>query len=235
MNDLIKLRINRINKQINKAIAQLLQKPLDNCLAAALHQRSLLALEGQWISLLVKELGCGGVGLQGEPQGEVLKLPPAPGTGGTAQPWRTEPRLQPRCILQVLPGVGWRKKRRRHPHPQAGGGESLAGGFIGEAAAQRRVLPGAMRGRGLLCGIALSLLLWAPPCECGVGGRAATGTPTLLKCLWLHEPAGRVEGRAGGGLVGGILLLPLRPAQSSPLPPRLRVRQRVGVRMGWGS
>lgn len=117
----------------------------------------------------------------------------------------------------------WRKKkrRRRHPHPPrqgaAGpdsgrlvGGEGGAGRFLyGGEAAERRLLPGAMRGRGLLCGIALSLLLRPPGRECGVsdpgrekgwggdGTAAATPRPTQM-----HESPGREDGWVGGWFGG---------------------------------
>lgn len=94
----------------------------------------------------------------------------------------------------------WRRgRRRRHPAapppPRAGGCRAgcRAGGWEGKAApaafirgaAAEPLLPGAMRGRGLLCGIALSLLLRPPRRECG-GDRVWGGD----KCIWLPEPWG---------------------------------------------
>ena len=84
------------------------------------------------------------------------------------------------------------------------GGESRAGSFyIRGVAVTSRVQRGAMRGWGLLCGIALSLLLQPPPCsECGdIGmGTGGAGGTSAFRCM--------SRGEDGIGMGWYLLLLP---------------------------
>lgn len=101
------------------------------------------------------------------------------------------------------------------------GGESRAGSFyIRGVAVTSRVQRGAMRGWGLLCGIALSLLLQPPPCcECGdIGmGTGGAGGTSAFRCM--------SRGEDGTGMGGGISSCSPPPSFSfsvlvlSPSPP----------------
>lgn len=150
--------------------------------------------------MLEKELGRGGGGgvevLQGEPQGGA-QAPPCPGVLGV--PGRDSPAPPRRYALPGMEKEEEEEKEDEEETPRgqgaagAGlgpvvGGASRAGRFYTVPAAQR-LPPGAMRGGGLLCGIALSLLL-PPPRPCGA-------PPALHERL--REPPGSGGAGAGSG------------------------------------
>lgn len=219
----------KCNKQTDnytiKAMARLPQDPPDNDLVAACTRSPSLC----WL-LRHDGFPCGRRALQREPRGGA---PPAPGCrrDGTGQPSpaQSSPTARAAIALGLHPrgaARGYRKKKRKRDTPTApgtGGGRRKPRRAVlyGRAAAERRVLPGAMRGRGLLCGIALSLLLRPPPRECGVtpGGGCPSRPPQVP--LGCRNPwGGRMGGWSG---VRGVLQLLLQPAQTTPSPPRLRV------------
>lgn len=148
------------------------------------------------------ERGRGGVEvLQGEPQGGA-QAPPCPGVLGV--PGRDSPAPPRPAAMRSRGGMEKEEEKEEEEEEETPRGQGAAGAGLGPVVgggsragrfytvpAARRLPPGAMRGRGLLCGIALSLLL-PPPRPCGA-------PPALHERLWLREPPGSGGAGAGSG------------------------------------